>query len=145
MSNFQKTTFMKHKGSILAFTSQRNEELMNAYRNAISNVPFIDIDTVAEQIANSPCSRFWVSEERALIIIHALDNKKNILDSMSPMKRELFTEIYSRVNDLRSTEPAIPIHDIVFRVVNSPAPKFYLQPRCALDIIYKIKNGFYNK
>lgn len=135
---------MKHSGCVLAFTAQRNKELMTAYRNAILNADYIDLSRVAYIIANTPTSRFWVSEERALIVVQAIMNGSPILETMRPLKREMFMEIYTRVRRLMKEKPDTPLPDIVMEVVNSPAPKFYLQDRCAMDIIYKIKSGFYD-
>lgn len=135
---------MKHSGCVLAFTTQRNKELMNAYRNAIINADHIDLSRVAYIIANTPSSRFWVSEERALIVVQAIMNGSPILETMRPLKREMFLEIYHRVCKRMKEKPNTPLPDIVMEVVNSPAPKFYLQDRCAMDIIYKIKSGFYD-
>jgi len=136
---------MKHFGCILEFTDQRNKELMSAFRQALAEQDFIDIATVSEIVVNRPCSRFWVSEERALVVISALLKGKPVLDTMRETKREMFTEIFNRFLVLRASEPDTPTFDLVMRVVNSPAPKFYMRPRCAMEIIYKIKSGFYDK
>lgn len=118
---------------------------MRVYRDVISRQSHIDISEVSAIVADSPCSRFWVSEERTMVVVSALDAGRPILDTMRPLKREMFQLIYDRVCIERSQNPTEPLFDIVMRVVNSPAPKFYLQPRCAMDIIYKIKNGYYEQ
>ena len=136
---------MKYKGCILEFTHERNDELMRAFRLAIGNIDFIDISQIAEKIVNTPCSRFWVSEERAMVVVAAMLKGKPILNSMRPTKREMFKEIYNRVIELRKQRPHATLFELVMKVVNSPAPKFYMRPRCAMEIIYKIKKGFYEK
>ncbi len=118
---------------------------MRAYRQTIAKSKFIDIAEISEIVVNMPCSRFWVSEERAMVIVAALIKGENILHTMRPSKREMFTEIYSRVMALKKQRPGAPLLDLVAKVVNSPAPKFYMKPRCAMEIIYKIKNGFYDR
>lgn len=118
---------------------------MRAFRNVVSNSSFIDISEVSNRIVNMPCSRFWVSEERAMVVISAMLKRKPVLDTMRPTKRELFQEIYNRVIALRDQQPNTPLFDLVMQVVNSPAPKFYMRPRCAMEIIYKIKKGYYEK
>ena len=135
---------MKYRGCILEFTHQRNDELMRAFREALDKRPFIDISEVSEVIVNMPCSRFWVSEERAMVVVSAIIKGKPVLDTMRPTKREMFQEIYNRVCLLRQQQPDAPLFDLVMDVVNSPAPKFYMRPRCAMEIIYKIKKGLYN-
>lgn len=131
---------MKHSGDILHFTCQRNRELLSAYRKIIDKCNPVDINSVAQQLADTPCSRFWVSEERALAVVSAIMRGRNfILDSMRPLKREMFLEIHARVLSLQKEQPDAPLRDLVFLAVNSPAPKFYMMPSFAIDIIYDIK------
>lgn len=134
---------MKYHGCILEFTKERNDELMNAFRSAVAKSKFIDITEISEIVVNTPCSRFWVSEERAKVVIAAMLKGKPILKIMRHTKREMFIEIHKRVLELKKTKPAAPLLELVTEVVNSPAPKFYMRPRCAMEIIYKIKSGFY--
>lgn len=136
---------MKHNGSILAFTSQRNKEVMQAYRKTIAEADVINMDKIAVVVANSTYSRFWVSEERAMVVVLELDKGKPVLDSMRPHKREMFEEIYRRVCHLRNRRKNALLADIVMEVVNSTAPKLYMQPKSALDIIYKMRVGFFDK
>ena len=136
---------MKYHGCILEFTDKRNDELMEAFRRVLRNSSFIDIRKVSEEVANMGCSRFWVSEERAMVVINALIKGKNVTDCMSNSKREMFLEIYRRVLSLIDKNDGRSLFEIVIDVVNSPAPKFYMTPRSAMETIYKIKRGFYDK
>ena len=136
---------MKYHGCILEFTDERNDELMRAFREAINKRTFIDITEISEEVVNMPCSRFWVSEERAMVVVAALIKGKPVLDAMRPTKREMFKEIYSRVLDYQKQFPDTSMFELVLKAVNSPAPKFYMTPRSAMETIYKIKKGFYEK
>ena len=136
---------MKNHGCILEFTNERNDELMRAFREAINNRTFIDITEISEEVVNMPCSRFWVSEERAMVVVAALIKRKPVLDAMRPTKREMFQEIYKRFLLLQKQLPHVSMAELVFKTVNSPAPKFYMTPRSAMETIYKIKKGFYNQ
>ena len=136
---------MKYHGCILEFTDERNNELMRAFRQAVSQSAFIDITQISEIIVDTPCSRFWVSEERAMVVVAAMLKGKPILKAMRPTKREMFQEIYDRVISLRDNNPNASLSELIIKVVNSPAPKFYMRPRCAMEIIYKIKKGAYKR
>lgn len=136
---------MKYHGCILEFTDERNKELMKAFRETIKKRTFIDITEISEEIVNMPCSRFWVSEERAMVVVAALIKGRPVLDAMRPTKREMFQEIYNRVLDLQKEFPGASIFQLALKAVNSPAPKFYMTPRSAMETIYKIKKGFYDK
>lgn len=136
---------MKYHGCILEFTDERNKELMRAFREAINKRAFIDITEISEEVVNMPCSRFWVSEERAMVVVAALIKGKPVLDAMRTTKREMFQEIYSRVQKYQKQFPDASLSELVLKAVNSPSPKFYMTPRSAMEIIYKIKKGHYNK
>ena len=137
---------MKHKGCISDFAQQRNAELMREFRKVVSSKDFFDITKDFELVVNSPCSRFWVSEERATVVISAM-LKGNYcgLDSMRPVKREMFLELKRRVTKLQKDMPEATLFDLVFRAVNSPAPKFYMRPRHAREIIYKMKRSLHGR
>lgn len=136
---------MKHKGRGVDFTHQRNDELMKAFRRALAKCSFIDLHEVCEVTANTPCSRFWVSEERATIVVSAIIKGKPILETMKPNKREMFSEIHRRTLELRQYRPNDSLFNVVWDVVNSPAPKFYLTTDSVLQTIWKIKKGHYSK
>lgn len=136
---------MKHHGCILEFTNERNEELMRVFQKTINKRTFIDITEISEEVVNMPCSRFWVSEERAMVVVAAMMKGKPVLNAMRPTKQEMFKEIYSRVLALQKQFPDLSMFELVLKAVNSPAPKFYMTPRSAMETIYKIKKGFYEK
>ena len=127
---------MKHKGCEMHFSSQRNSELLRTYKKIISMCECIDVQVVAVAVVNSPCSRFWVSEERALYVVSNMLKGNSVLDGMNPTKRDMYIEIFNRVCLLRTLRPDDYLSDIVFDVVNSPAPCFFLQPRTALEYIH---------
>jgi hypothetical protein len=130
---------MKYHGCVLEFTEQRNSELMQAYRRAIAGSSRIDIAEVSVAVVNTPCSRFWVSEERAMVVVNAIEKGKDCMRRFRATKREMFEEIHRRVVAMRERHPRMSMSEVVFRVVNSPAPKFYMRPRCAMEIIYKLR------
>lgn len=144
---------MKYYGSILEFTAERNNDLMRAYRLQLQKADFIVMPRIFERVANSPASRFWVSEERATVVISSMlagneswDVYKHKSKSlMSPVKREMFIEIYKRVKDSLAKNPLRPLPDVVAEIVRQPAPKFFLSPRTVGEYIYRIKNGWYER
>lgn len=135
---------MKSFGSVLSFTHQRNTALLKAYHDYIASVKVIRLSEAGKKIVNSPAPRFWVSEERAAAVVSAIMRGKPVLNSMRPSKREMFQEIHRRVLLLKSQRPQRCLSDLVYEVVNSPAPKFYMEPSSALERLFKIRNGWYN-
>lgn len=144
---------MKYFGSILDFTKGRNADLMRAYRIQLELAGFVIAPKLFRLVADSPAARFWVSEERAFIVISSMLSGNADWDAykhkpgsrMSSIKKEMFEEILHRVKAMRQACPERSLRDIVAEVVLQPAPKFYLSPRTVGEYIYRIKNGWYDK
>lgn len=117
---------------------------MRVYQEELSKAGYIVMPKIFEQVANSPCSRFWVSEERAAIVISTLLAGK-VIPNMRKNKREMFDEIFRRFLIAREQYPEKSIYALAIMVVNQPAPKFYMTPRTVGELIYRIKNGWYDK
>ena len=125
---------------------------MRVYHQILEKTHYIIKPNIFSKVANSPSSRFWVSEERAAIVVSAilsgnedwdLLRKHRSLFRMRANKREMFLEIARRVKELQQEFPDKTIYDLTAIVVNQPAPKFYLSARTVGEFIYRIKNGFY--
>lgn len=130
---------MKHTGSISDFTAKRNQELLAAFRKVFQTKSFFDITNDYALVVHTPCSRFWCSEERATAVVSAMLRGRSIHFTMRKSKRDMFLDIYCRVLFDRAATPDSPLSDIVFNVVNSQAPQFYMAPRHAREILYKMK------
>lgn len=129
---------MKHFGSKFEFERQRNEDLYRAYRNAIADCRQIYVNELYIRIANSPSIRFWVSEERAAIVLSKMLKGDRLL-YMRPLKREMFYAIFEEYTRLKSLYPDCNISELAFLAVRQPAPKFYLTPGSAKVIICRIR------
>lgn len=131
-------------GSILEFTQQRNDDIMRAYRLQLNKVSVIAKPHIFRLVAESPASRFWVSEERAAVEVARMLAGKPF-SQMRPNKREMFEEIYRRFLLLRDKHPDKSLFELVSIVVHQPAPKFYFTPRTVGEFIYRIRSGWYEK
>lgn len=83
----------------------------------------------------APAPRFWVSEERATAVVSRLLAGRT-LGRMRPMRRRMFADIARRVRQLLEAEPSLSLYLAVERVVNSPAPSYYLSPGSAKAVFY---------
>lgn len=135
---------MKKKYSHFEYEEERNEDLMRAYREVRDKNPDMKARDIDEAVSRMPSKRFWVSEERASIVISAM-LKGRKYEKMGKTKREMYDEILRRVVELRRQMPDETLSEIVFRVVNSPAPKFYLTPGSIRILIHKIKTKWYEE
>lgn len=117
---------------------------MRAYREQIAICDTIVLSEIFTKVVLMPASRFWVSEERACIVIGKM-MRGDSLHKMRPTTREMYLEIYRRVCSIKKEQPNKPLSEIVFQVVGQPAPQFYLTPDSARVIVTKIKRRFYEK
>lgn len=135
---------MKRIGSFFEYEKQRNDDLLRAYRKDIETCKVIRMPEVWQRVANSPSVRFWVSEERAAIVVAQM-MKGDRLSNMRPLKKEMYYEIFRRVRKQLRQYPQMSVLTACIKVVNSPAPKFYMTPKSVKVTIYKIKNQYFEK
>lgn len=135
---------MKHHGCVFELEDERNEELLKLYHDMIDKAPFINMGCIAEEISNSPSSRFWVSAERASIVVS--QKMKGVETHVKgEMKNEMFEEIYQRSLAMKKEHPDWSISYIVSRVVCQPAPKFYIKPSSIIVLLGRIRRKWYQK
>lgn len=129
---------MKHIGANMEFSEERLENLMRVYDNYITNCQYIRMTEVYAYIANAPADRFYVSDIRAAVVVSDMMHGKK-LQGMRPLKREMFEEIFRRVNILQTEKPSLSIRQLCAEVVTQPAPKFYITPGSAKIMICKAR------
>lgn len=117
---------------------------MRAYCKQIEGRAVVVLSEVFRSLVNMPSKRFWVSEERAAIVVSDM-MKGATLDNMRPQKREMFQEIHRRTVALMGEKPEMSLSEAVAHVVRQPAPRFYLTPQSARIIFYRIKERWYKK
>lgn len=130
---------MKRKGSKFEYEAERNKELLKAYCSQIEICSEIHLDEILSRVVNTPCSRFWVSDERASIVMSGIERGTANLDSMIESRKEMFLEIYDRVKALRINNPTMSLSELTNEVVKQPAPRFYLTAKSARTIIHRIR------
>lgn len=126
---------MRKKNSICEFTSQRNESLLRNFRASLAAQSRISVRRAFLNAVNAPAPRFWVTEARATRVISMLLKGVDLTEGMLPEKKKMYMEILGRVKQRLAVEPHTPLGDIVFDVVNSPAPCAYLTPETARKIL----------
>ncbi len=135
---------MKPHGSKFEYEQERNDDLMKAYHSVIDASCVINLPEVYRNVVKMPSKRFWVSEERAAIVISSM-MKGDKLEKMREKKREMFQEIYARAMKIRRAFPEKSIFDIAIMVVRQPAPEFYMTPGYAKLIILSAKRQWYEE
>ena len=127
----------KHIGNQTEFGRERNAALLDAFSSLVAaDTGLVDLTRVFHTVVATPATRFYVSERRAAAVVGAMRRGVSIA-RMNPERREMFAEIYRRVQHLLDAEPSLSIYEATFRVVNTAAPRFYLSPATARSIIYR--------
>ena len=130
---------MRHKKSCIEYTLERDVDLMSAYRNVLQAGNYANCYDLMKSVVCMPAKRFWVSEERAFCVYYSIRKDPNFLSSFGPTKKEMFAEIYNRMEMLHREQPQLNIRELAFKVVNQPAPKFYITAGTASVIIHYFK------
>ena len=134
---------MKHKGSKFEYEDERDKDLMRAYHEQLESCDTIVLSDIFRNVVAMPSARFWVSEERAAVVIGCM-LRGDKLEKMRTNAREMYFEIYKRVVSEREKYPDKSIAEIVFNVIRQPAPKFYLTPDSARVIVTRLKREKYS-
>ena len=129
---------MKKKGTISQLKHERDDDLIRAYTHELSGRPHILLPDVLRAVVSSQSKRFWVTSERASIVIYNM-MKGDKLENMRPLKRKMFREIYRRVMKLRKNYPQLSISILTEQVVAEPAPEFYITWQSAKTILSRIR------
>ena len=128
---------MKKTGSTSDFMVERDRDLHRSFMEVLrtSRAPLREMFGMA---ARRTSRRFWVSEERAAIVVGAMLRGETD-EKMIPKRREMFEEILRRVKRRMDSEPGLCMTHAVAAVVHEAAPEFYLTDESARSIIYRIR------
>lgn len=124
----------RHPGNVSPYTKMRNRDLRSAFRQIISEEPYIELMDALAKTVKQPARRFYVSEERAFHRI-CLMLRRGSLPLQLNTRDRMFREILSRVKALREEMPHLSLRACVWRVIRQPAPEFYLTPQSAKVIL----------
>lgn len=129
---------MKHKGSKNEYKDERDRDLLAVFRRTIEGCKHISLYDVVEEVVNSPAPRFYVSAYRARNVICRMYTGKP-LTKITPLRMEMYNEIFHRVREARKLFPHKPLLFIIEEVLDQPAPKFYLTKKSGVVILHKIQ------
>lgn len=107
-------------------------------RRLIMTTEGVPLGGLYAMAAQSPCSRFWVSEKRAAEVISRMMRGEDTDVKSLPLRNKMYRELLRRVQEWQAQNPGHPLTDAVFAAVNSPAPEFYVTPESAKVIISRI-------
>lgn len=127
---------MRKRESVFEF-KDRYEDLNRAYKAALAQG---EHDTQRKALAaavNMPSKRFWVSPERLVEVINAIETNTDWRVSPRSPRHEMYEELYRRYVAYMSEHPSVSKLDACYEIVYSTAPKFYMKPSWAEKILHK--------
>ena len=116
---------MKKPNAVCDYTQSRNRNLRSVFYKCLGSKSG-NMKDVYAAMADFPADRFYISEDRAYFLIYKKRKTGRWPAGMQPKKLSMIRTIDRRVKALRSMHPGLSLKEAVFRVVNSPAPRFYL-------------------
>ena len=114
---------MKHKGSKFVYEDERDKDIMRAYHEQLASCDTIVLSDIFRKVVEMPSVRFWVSEERAAVVIGSM-LRGDKLEKMRPNAREMYFEIYKRVVCEREKYPDKSIAEIVLHVIRQRGGRY---------------------
>lgn len=127
---------MRRREAVYGFR-ERYDDLNNAYKKALSEGDYsTQYDAMAVAV-NMPSKRFWVSEERLVEVINAIEAGRDVRVSHKSPRYEMFQELYSRYLEYKAAHPELSKLDICSNIIWQPAPKFYMKPSWGLKILHQ--------
>ena len=131
---------MKKKNAKCDYIPARNAELKRVFMGLLgSGAP--SLDHLFAAVARSGADRFYVSEERALSMLLRKRRSGEWPEDIRPIRKKMMEEIERRVAYLIECDPSLSLAEAVFKVVNSPAPQFYITAGSIRTILYNSLAG----
>lgn len=127
---------MKKKGSACDYTAMRNDDLRQTFKRCLTQYDSRNVYDIFELMTRQPAKRFYISEQRAYRLVYARCNGRDWPENMMPSRRRMMEEIFCRVQCRMARRPDASLADLVFEVVNEPAPSFYMTRGSIKTIFY---------
>lgn len=104
---------------------QRDYALFSAYRKALESKDFRSQKEAVEWTRRHGAPKFFVSPAVCAIFMSRIQ-KGTPLDGINILARKKFKELYRRFRKIADECPDMPILSICERIVDEPAPEFYI-------------------
>lgn len=127
---------MYFKPCCCEYIAERNLALVNLFRDLVKANPLFDIDAICGEITRAPAPRFFISEDRALLVI-SLYMQCGVWPGKSRLRHRLYADLLERVRSLLAAGDADDLEDAVYMAVQQPAPSFYLTQQTIRTNIFR--------
>jgi len=141
---------MKHKGNNIIYITQRNKELYEAYLQELADAAIVRKRDIYRRVVLRPCSRYWISEERARDMINMIDRGIPIdkiatghrcykSKTENTIYRDMLLSLYDVFCRVRDQNPDMSRFEQVCIACSTPAPQFFITPCSAQKFILQQK------
>lgn len=121
------------------FGAHRDTDLLNNFQRLLGLAPAgSTVDDIFPELVRQPAERFYVSEFRACRVISHWMRAGYAPSGFRRTRLRMYGEIKERVEAMMSRSPGMRLSEAVSRVVNSPAPEFYMEPGSARVTLYAL-------
>ena len=126
----------------LEFKEERDKDFLASYDFVIKKhgekAPYLKRDELLLEAIMRPAKRFYVSEEQSFRIISKMLKGQGI-GIRNPLKLQMYEEIFLRVKQELEKSNLSTI-EIIEKVINQSAPRFYIDIKSARILHYKLLN-----
>lgn len=124
---------------------ERDEELEKAFYDLVEDIgDCVSISDVYEILATQvPCSRYWVTPARAVRAISVM--RRGVTDKWMPERKRMYKDIEERAKGVMAHRADLSWRQAVSKVVNSPAPSFYLTADSIKNTLYRLRKNRRNQ
>lgn len=124
------------------YIDQRDKELYRAFCKAkaeqLKNNQKITLPEAVEIARTTPTSRYFVSENRASLIIKKIEKGLDWAFKMNYTKIRMFKHLHMEYRRLMEEYPEDTHEELVTMACACPAQEFYLTQKSAIDILSHI-------
>lgn len=122
----------------LDFMIERDYDILNVHDRVLkelgSSAKYKSRQEIFSKVANSEAKQFYVSPEEATRIISRI-NQGQDTGIKNIERREMYYDIHKKFLELKNEYPAITVKDAIYRIIYSPAPRFYIRPN-SLKVLF---------
>lgn len=122
---------MKQKGDGNTYSEEKNDDVYNSFLQLIGTGKSV-CELFREVANNIPAKKYYCTVDRCLDVIRKID--KGIPLNMNIHRERMYRNIYSRVQLAKGVGE--DIRTVVKRIINSPAPEYYISPRQVQYVVY---------
>lgn len=128
---------MKHKGSISETLTERNNVIIDMYRELKRTCDYSSIYAICEAISIMPADRYYISEAMAVIVWSKYRKTKTLPENTSIYKKKLYLSLIDKCERMLKENPDMCYKHIIREVLEEPASCLGISPHQIFIVVKK--------